>query len=122
MLGIGAVEYRKSRKLQAEGVEVPGKVVSSDVLNTGKGRQSLSLIVDYEAAENGQGYRKKFTVPKTIFDDGLKAGEVSVVYLADDPTVSSVGDEVKANTEPMAIGGGILLFSFLVSRGLRKKS
>lgn len=111
MLAGGAYQYSQSMKLQTGGSRTVGKVSDHGMVDTGKGRTSYRVIVDYKPAEKATLYRKPFVVSKTQYDTIVQAGEATVTYLPNDPETSVVGDTVKVEAEPFAIGGGLLLVS-----------
>ena len=114
MLGGGAYQAWESRKLQDDGGRTVGKLFNHDTFDTGKGRTSYRVILDYKPAENERTLRKPFVVPKAQYDAIVQAGEATVTYSPDNPENSVVGDTVKIDTEPLAIGGGLLLVSAVV--------
>lgn len=120
MIAMGAYEYYRTSKLKTEGAKSPGMVVDSNTLDTGKGRTSFRITVDYKPANDEATYRKEFFVPEAIYNHARQAGQVPVTYLPRDPAVSAVGDDIPVQTEPFAIGGGLILFAFAVLYYLRR--
>ena len=109
VLAGGGYEYHRMQRLGREGKQVPGTLVDSSTLNTGKGRTSYHLMLDYQPPNSEITYRKEFFVAQSIYDQALKAGQVPVTYLPSDPTLSTASQQAKGDTEPLAIGGGLLL-------------
>jgi hypothetical protein len=118
----GAYEYYRANQLREHGVKTEGTLFDSSVLNTGKGRRSYDVIVDYDAKENKQGYRKRFNVSEGVFNEITRTGKTTVTYLPSDPTQSAVGDVIKADTEPLAIGVGLFLVGIAVHFYLRRQA
>lgn len=114
MLGGGTYEYMQAVKLQTSGEQTVGKLFDKTTLATGKGRTSYQVILDYKPPDDATTYRKPFVVSKELFDQIAQQGEATVTYLPDSPETSSVGGQTRINTEPLAIGGGLVLVSAVV--------
>jgi hypothetical protein len=122
MLAIGGYEYVRASKLKTEGAKIPGILVASNTLNTGKGRVSHRITLDYKPAGANATYRKEFVVAEPIYDRARQDGQVPVTYLPSDPRVSTAGDDVPIETEQFAIGGGLIVFAFVVWLVLRRQT
>nr|WP_261361264.1 DUF3592 domain-containing protein [Aeoliella straminimaris] len=109
MLAGGGYEYHRMQRLGREGKQVPGTLVDSSTLNTGKGRTSYHLVLDYKPPDSETTYRKEFFVDQTVYNQAQQAGQVPVTYLPSDPTLSTGNQQAKGDTEPLVIGGGLLL-------------
>jgi hypothetical protein len=105
----GTNEYYKQVRLKEHGVKTEGTLAESSTLNTGKGRKSFAVVIDFDSKENKQGYRKPFNVPEKEFNEIMRTGKTTVIYLPNDPTLSVVGHQVKPDMEPIAIGVGLIL-------------
>jgi Protein of unknown function (DUF3592) len=121
MIAMGGYEYHRTSKLKTEGATIPGVVVDSNTLDTGKGRTSYRITLDYKPPNDETTYRKEFFVTEVIYDKARQAGHVPVTYLQSDPTVSAAGDDIQVQTEPFAIGGGLIIFALAVRYYLRRQ-
>ena len=119
IIAMGGLEYHRTSKLKTEGAKIPGVVVDSSTLDTGKGRTSYRIILDYKPPNDETTYRKEFFVTEEIYNQARQAGHVPVTYLRSDPTVSTAGDDIHVQTEPFAMGGGLILFALAVWYYLR---
>jgi hypothetical protein len=115
MLGGGVYEYLGAVELRDHGQRVKGKVHESQIMNTGKGRKAHHLTLDYTPAEGATVYRKQFVVPEAVYNQAVQAGEATVTFLPNDPTVSAVGDAVPINYESFAMGIGLLATSAAIA-------
>ena len=120
-IAMGGYEYYRTSKLKTEGAKIPGVVVDSNTFDTGKGRTSYRITLDYKPPNDETTYRKEFFVTAVIYDKAKQAGHVPVTYLKSDPTVSAAGDDIQVQTEPFAIGGGLILFAIAVWYYLRRQ-
>ena len=111
LLVMGFMEFRQSKKLQAEGRQVSGAVTDTDVQRGRKGRRSYYLTVNFQT-EAGETYEARKSVSRSLFDEASEARTVPVVYLPSDPTVVTFG---KADTE---FGGMIVGVVALVLGGV----
>lgn len=111
MIAMGGYEYDRTSKLKTEGATIPGVVVDGNALDTGKGRTSYRITLDYRPPNDGTTYRKEFFVTEAIYNKARQAGHVPLTCLQSDPTVSTAGDEIQVQTESFAIGGGLILFA-----------
>jgi hypothetical protein len=96
-------------------------VVDSNTLDTGKGRTSYRITLDYKPPNDETTYRKEFFVTEEIYNQARQAGTFPVTYLRSDPTVSTAGDDIPVQTEPFAIGGGLIIFALAVWYYLRRQ-
>jgi Protein of unknown function (DUF3592) len=119
---MGLYEQYRVSQLRTVGQKVDGKLFDSNSLNTGNGRTSYHLTVDYRPPASDTMYRKDFTVDETTFQQVKEAGTCMVTYLPSDPTVSGIGDNVKADSEPLAIGGGLLAIAGVIWLYFRKQT
>ena len=114
MLGIGGYGWLETNRLRTDGKVTDGKVLSSETLNTGKGRVSHRLVVEYHP-EGCPIHEKLFLgVRSDIFDEAVKSGGVVVRYLPRKPIVSALGDDIRVEFEPIAIGAGLLLVGAMI--------
>jgi hypothetical protein len=122
VFGIGYYQYLEVAKLREEGKTTEGTVVDSSTLATGKGRTSCRLVVDYKP-EGFPIHRKEFLgVLPQVFEQATATRKIPVRYLASKPAVSAIGEQIRADTEPMAIGVGVFVVSFLIWLYFRKKA
>ncbi|MEM9026103.1 MAG: hypothetical protein AAGB06_04120 [Verrucomicrobiota bacterium] len=112
-------EYQEHLKIKNEGVQTIGSVVSDSSLDTGKGRTSFALIIDYKP-EGFPIYRKRFVVSESVFQETLHAGENQVTYLSKSPEKSRLGEDFEYSFEKGAIGGGLLFVGIMLLRYFRK--
>jgi hypothetical protein len=122
MIGMGLYELYRVSQLKTVGQKVEGKLFNSNALNTGKGRTSYQLTVEYYPPGSDTRYRKEFTVDEATFEQVKQAGTCTVTYLASDPTVSGIGDNVTAKSEPLAIGAGLLAIAGVIALYRRKQA
>lgn len=120
-IAMGVYEYDRTSRLKTEGVEVPGTLVDSSTLNTGKGRTSYHVTLDYTPTDGATTYRKEFFVSEALYDTARQAGQLPVTYLPSDPTVSAAGEDIPFQTEQFAIGGGLILAACGVWYYLRRQ-
>lgn len=120
-IAMGGYDYHRTSKLKTEGTKISGIVVDSNTLDTGKGRASYRITLDYKPPNDETTYRKEFFVAKEIYNQARQAGTIPVTYLRSDPTVSTAGDDIPVQTEPFAIGGGLILFAVAVWYYLRRQ-
>jgi hypothetical protein len=109
MTVMGGYEYYRLSSLKSKGEKIPGRLVDSRTLNTGKGRTSYQVTLDYKPPKSETTYRKDFFVPESVYVQASEVGEADVTYLPDDPTVSEAGGEIRVDTEPLAIAGGLFV-------------
>ena len=121
MIAIGGYGSYQSAKLKSQGVQVPGILVDSNTPSTGKGRTSYRITLDYKSVDNEITYRKEFVVSEAVYSQARQAGQVPVIFLPSDPTVSAAGGRIDAETEPFAIGAGLLVFAFALRYYLRRE-
>jgi len=114
MIAMGGYEYYRTSKLKTEGAKIPGTLVESNALDTGKDRTSYRITLEYLPPNDDTTYRKEFFVTEAIYNHARQAGQVPVTYLPSDPTVSTAGDDITVQTEPFAMGGGLIVFAFAV--------
>src|SRR3954471_22652259 len=62
VLAMAGFELYRGMQLKSLGKEVVGILRSSEALNTGKGRTSYQIVVDYRPPESDTKYRKQFVV------------------------------------------------------------
>jgi hypothetical protein len=111
MLCGGAYEYWRGVQLQTTGKQTVGKLFSNNEVATGKGRTSYRVLLDYKPVDSATTFRKEFVVGKPLYDQIVQNGETTVTYAPSDPETSAVGAKLPINTEPLAIGAGLLLVS-----------
>lgn len=111
MIAMGGYESYRTSQLRTRGETIRGTLVTHDTLATGKGRTSYHVTLDYAPPESETTFRKEFFVSKTHYEQAVHDGHIDVTYLPSDPTLSTVGDNLPFNTEPYAIGGGLLLIA-----------
>jgi len=110
---LGLKDYRNVASLEGEGILIQGKIHSKPVLNTGKGRSSYNLVIDYRP-EGNKIYRKEFTVSKDIFESKNVSDNIEIKYLKDEPTVSGLSGHIYEQKYPLIVGiGAFLLGIFL---------
>src|SRR6476660_4979248 len=71
---VGTYQYQRSIQLREHGIKTEGTLVDSSSLNTGKGRRSYTVVIDFDSKENNQGFRKEFNVPEKTFNDVRRTG------------------------------------------------
>ena len=98
---------------------MPGTVFDHGTLNTGRGRTSYRLTLDYKPPVGETTYHKEFIVSEVIYNQALQARQAPVTYLPSEPERSAVGNDFQPDTEPLAIGGALILFALAVSFFLR---
>ena len=108
MLAGGIYEYTRTSTLKKSGKTVDGTLVDQTQSNTGKGRISYQIVVDYDPIE-GRGYRKNFVVSKTAYDNAVAGKAIDVTYAPSDPSNSIIGREPRYQLEPFAMAAGFLL-------------
>jgi Protein of unknown function (DUF3592) len=107
----GTYELNNQRRLQTQGTVIEGRLFDTSVLDTGKGRHSYTIVVDYDPKEMPRGIRKSFNVSKDAYDEAVRTRKTSVRYLPSDPTDSAIGTRIVPNIEPIAIGIGLILIA-----------
>ena len=110
VLILGLIEYKKIASLESEGETIQGKIHSRLMLNTGKGRSSYQLIVDYQPTKITI-YRKEFTVTKDFYNSTKNTDEIEMKYLRDEPTVSGISGNITEQKNPLYVG----LVAFILS-------
>jgi hypothetical protein len=120
VFGIGLFKYLEMMNLKTKGVRVEAAVQDASIMDTGKGRRVYKVWADYRP-EGNTIYRKEFVVRQAEYDAARATKKIPVIFLADKPTVSAAGTEVRPDNEPMAIGGGVFIVSLLIGLYLRKK-
>jgi hypothetical protein len=121
VIAMGLYEAYRGWHLKSSGQAVTGVLVSSEALNTGKGRTSYQIVVDYLPPGSKTKYRKRFVVGEEEFQQAKKAGSCTVRYLESDPAFSRVGDGGGDEGEMIAMGAGVLLFGAGVWWYLRRQ-
>ena len=121
MIAKGGYEYNRTSRLKTEGVRTRGTLVDSDGLDTGKGRRSYRITLDYKSKNGETTYRKMFVVTEALYNQARRAGQAQVTFLPDDPGVSTAGDHIPVKSEFFAIGGGLILFALVVWRYRRRQ-
>ena len=121
MIAMGGYEYYRTSRLKTEGVKISGSLVDSNTLDTGMGRTSYRITLDYKPPDDDTTYRKEFFATEVIYNQARDAGQVPVTYLPSDPTLSTAGDDIPVKTEPFAIGGGLIILAFAVWYYLRSQ-
>lgn len=121
MLGLGGCDAYRVARLKREGVQVVGSLVDSRALDTGQGRTSHQITLEYVPAGGDIGYQKDFVVTNAIYDEAKRTGEFPVTFLPADPTVSVVGREAVYEFESFAIGAGLLAGAFFIRWYLRRQ-
>jgi hypothetical protein len=111
MLCGGAYQYRGLVRLKTSGAQTTGKLFESQTVNTGKGRVSYRVVLDYRPTDGATPFRKQFTVTKAVYDDITTTGEAIVTFLPDDPTTSTITGDRGIDPETLAIGVGLLAAS-----------
>jgi hypothetical protein len=120
VFGIGVYDFLQMKSLKTKGITVDAEVQDVSILNTGKGRRVYKVVADYHP----DGYpihRKEFVVRKGEYDTADTSRKISVTFLAAKPSVSSAGDEVRSDTEPMAIGVGVFVVASMILFYFKKK-
>ena len=120
-LAMASYEFYRGKQLKSVGKEVVGNLFSSETLNTGKGRISYQVVVDYLPPGSGTKYRKLFVVSEDEYNQAKSTGECKVVYLPSDPLFSAIGEPTTQASEMMAIGVGVFLFGVGVWWYLRRQ-
>lgn len=120
-IAMGGFDYHRTSKLRTEGTKILGAIVESNTLDTGKGRTSYRITLDYKPSNDETTYRKEFFVTEEIYNQARQAGNFPVTYLRSDPTVSTAGDDIQVQTEPFAIGGGLIIFALAAWFYLRRQ-
>jgi len=118
---MGGYELYRGIQLKSVGKEIVGAVRSSEALNTGKGRTSYQIVVDYRPPGSDTMYRKQFVVSEEEFQNAKRVGQCKVTYLPSDPTFSTVGEATSQASEMIEIGGGVFLFGVGVWWALRRQ-
>lgn len=121
MIGLGGCDAYRVARLKREGVQVVGSLVDSRPLNTGKGRTSHQITLEYVPAGSDVGYQKDFVVTEAIHDEAKRTGEFPVTFLPSDPRISVAGREAVYEFEFFAIGAGLLAGAFFVRWYLRRQ-
>jgi hypothetical protein len=113
-MGIALTEWATHSKLMSAGVVAPARVVDREALDTGRGRSSRKLTLDYQPEVKAGGkritYRKEFTVSDEIDAATRMGAPIAVRFLPDDPTISEVVGNPTDLGEKFAISAGVLLF------------
>ncbi len=120
ILSGGAYEMLKARALIQNGVKTVGTLFDHDSMNTGKGRTSYNIVVDYDP-QDGPGYRRQFVVSKTQFEKALAVKKLDITYDPSNPENSAIGDKIAYNLEPFVMGLGLAAFSGFAFWYHRKK-
>ena len=122
MLAMGGYEYYRTSRLKTQGVKTSGILVDSSTRATGKGRTAHRITLDYKLPGGTPTYRKEFSVSEAVYSQARQDGRLPVTYLPQDPTVSMAGDHLPVETEPFAIGGGLIIFGLVVWYVLRRQA
>jgi hypothetical protein len=109
-IAMGGYETYRASQLKTIGKQVTGKLFDSETLDTGQGRTSYQIVVDYLPPGSDTKYRKRFVVSEGDFKQAEATGESTVTYLPSDPTFSAIGEPTSQASEMLAIGVGVLLF------------
>lgn len=113
-MSIAFTEWVTHSKLMSAGVVVPARVVDREAIDTGRGRSSHTLTLDYQpevkAGSKRIAYRKEFNVAVEIDAATRMGAPIAVRYLPDDPTISEVVGNPTDLPEKFAISAGVLLF------------
>lgn len=113
-LGMACLEWATHAQVIRSGVVVPARIVERAALDTGRGRSSRTLTLDYQPEPGAGGepitYRKEFAVSDEIDAATRMGAPIAVRYLPDDPTISEVVGNPPDILEKFAIGVGVLLF------------
>jgi len=120
ILVMGLVDYFKISSLESEGETIQGKVSSRQILNTGLGRASYKLVIDFQPTKKTI-YRKEFTVTKKVYNETNKIGLVEIKYLRDEPEVSGISGHITEQKHPLYVGLGTFVFCLIAFLVLRSK-
>ncbi len=120
ILVMGLVDYSKISSLESKGETIQGKVSSRHILNTGLGRASYKLVIDYQPSRKII-YRKEFTVSKKLYYDTEKLDQVDIKYLKVEPEVSGISGNITEQKHPLYVGLGAFTFCLVVFFVLRLK-
>ncbi len=118
----GGYSYLQVAKLRSEGEKATGILFDSGITDTGQGRKSFRITLDYAPPQSETTYRKDFIVPEAIYQQARQAGQHPVIYSARDPEFSIVNGDLSSEIEPLIIGLGLCLFSGGVWYYLRRQS
>lgn len=121
-MAYGGYAYLQVAKLRTEGEKTTGILFDSGLTQTGKGRVSYRITLDYTPPHNETTIRKDFVVPEAIYQQARQAGQYPVIYSARDPEFSIVSGDLSAEIEPLVIGIGLCLFSVGVWYYRRRQS
>jgi hypothetical protein len=89
VIGMGLYERYRVSQLKTVGQKVEGKLHDSALLNTGKGRVSYQLVVDYLPPGSDTMYRKTFVVDEATHEQVRQAKVCTVAYLPSDRYVTA---------------------------------
>ena len=120
VFAMGVYQFLEMKSLTTKGTRVAAEVQDVSILNTGKGRRVYKVVADYHP-EGYPIHRKEFVVRQEEYDAAQTSRKISVTFLPSKPSVSSAGDDVRPDTEPMAIGAGVFIVALLIMLYFRKK-
>jgi len=114
LLGKGGYDYWLVSQLRSEGISTLGTLFDSRTVDTGRGRTSYRITLDYQPEGSEMALRKEFVVPQPLYHLAQQTQKMPVIYLPSDPTTSQVGAIPKFDPEPIAMGAGLLLLATAV--------
>jgi hypothetical protein len=116
---LGAYGFKQrsmAKQIEREGVTVPAHAVEHRIVPGRRGRRSYKIVAEYQTRENGQSYRKEFSVTQTAFEASKGGGPVTVSYLTSDPNVAMISGD--ANDGVLNIGAGAAMAVIGAGMGL----
>ena len=118
--GMGLYRYLEMKGLKTKGVTVEAKVLDTSILNTGKGRRVYKVVAGYRPKGHPI-YCREFVVRQAEYETAKATGKIPVTFLADKPTVSVAGTEVRTDNEPIVLGAGVFIVALFIWLYFRKK-
>ncbi|MEO0681169.1 MAG: DUF3592 domain-containing protein [Pseudomonadota bacterium] len=102
----GSLESRQVRRLDAEGVEAPVRVLETDRRNGVGGRSDRFFVSFVFTTQSGRNVRGRQQVSPTLYDAARAGRRLQVVYLPDDPArhALSIGRSLARGTVWQVMG------------------
>jgi hypothetical protein len=105
----GGTELLNSRKLATEGQSVRGTITEAEQHKSRRLRiPSYYLTVEFKPAGEAEAWVERIEVSKATYQAAKDGGEVTVHYLADNPSVCAAGETVDLKYGNLLLGAGVI--------------
>lgn len=111
----GARELINSIRLAREGKTATAKVVDASEWVSLKGRHTYYLTVEFQP-EGGDQVRKKVKVDEEVYTTAQNSGSVKAHYLAGDPTICALGEQVETRYGNLLWGIALVIIGVFLTK------